>query len=125
MQHIKFTLDIAEEDALTCYALLARLVKKIEPFYTDQKDLLSLEVKMYTNEEDPHEKIAVFTVITTQGKIIEPGKGIQGCEMHELNGWGSEYQIVKPKRHKRKLLTTWLESIHNFFQRPDAKDDQT
>ena len=77
MQHIKFTLDIAEEDALTCYALLARLVKKIEPFYTDQKDLLSLEVKMYTNEEDPHEKIAVFTVITTQGKIIEPGKGIR------------------------------------------------
>lgn len=77
MQHIKFVFDIAEEEALTCYALLARLVKKIEPFYTDHKELLSLEVKMYTNEEDAHEKIAVFTLVTTQGKLIEAGKGIR------------------------------------------------
>jgi hypothetical protein len=77
MQHIKFVFDIAEEDVLTCYALLARLVKKIEPFYTDHKEFLSLEVKMYPNEDDAHEKIAVFTVITAQGKLIEAGKGIR------------------------------------------------
>jgi hypothetical protein len=77
MQHIKFTVDIAEEDTLTCYALLARLVKKIEPFYTDHKELLSLEVKMYPNEEDAHEKIVVFTVVTAQGKLIESAKGVR------------------------------------------------
>lgn len=75
MNHTKFIFDIAAEDALTCYALLARLVKKVEPFYTDHKELLSLEVKMYTNEQDKHEKIAVFTVITVHGKLIESGKG--------------------------------------------------
>jgi len=80
MKHIKFTFDIATEDALTCYSLLARLVKKIEPFYTDQKELLSLEMKMYTNEQDVHEKIAVFTVITSQGKLIESGKGIRPAD---------------------------------------------
>lgn len=29
-------------------------------------------------EDDPHKKCPV-----------EPGKGIVGCEMHDLNGWGS------------------------------------
>lgn len=24
---------------------------------------------------------------------VEPGKGIIGCEMHELNGWGASYHI--------------------------------
>lgn len=77
MKHTKFIFDIAAEDALTCYALLARVVKKVEPFYTGRKELLSLEVKMYTNEEEPHEKIAVFTIITSQGKLIESGKGVR------------------------------------------------
>lgn len=26
-------------------------------------------------------------------QCIESGKGIIGCEMHELNGWGSTYHI--------------------------------
>ncbi|HEY4832091.1 MAG TPA: hypothetical protein VIH61_05965 [Waddliaceae bacterium] len=28
---------------------------------------------------------------------IEPGKGIIGCEMHELNGWGELYHVKKHK----------------------------
>lgn len=56
---------------------------------------------------------------------IESGKGIQGCEMHELNGWGAEYHHAKPKSSKKKLLTTWLDAIHSFFQRPSSKDEQS
>jgi hypothetical protein len=75
MSHIKFILDISTEDALTSYALLSRLVKKVEPFFTNGRELLTLEVKMYTDEKDVTEKIAIFTVVTAQGKIIETGKG--------------------------------------------------
>jgi hypothetical protein len=28
---------------------------------------------------------------------VSPGKGIIGCEMHELNGWGLSYHIPKKK----------------------------
>jgi len=77
MQHIKFIFDITAEDTLTCYALLARLVKKVEPFYTDSTELLSLEVKMYYNEQEPTEIISVFTVVTAHGKLIESGKGFR------------------------------------------------
>lgn len=31
---------------------------------------------------------------------VEPGKGIIGCEMHDLNGWGLSLHI--PKKKKRK-----------------------
>lgn len=24
---------------------------------------------------------------------VSPGKGIVGCEMHEINGWGSQYHL--------------------------------
>lgn len=24
---------------------------------------------------------------------VEPGRGIIGCEMHELNGWGTDFHI--------------------------------
>lgn len=30
---------------------------------------------------------------------VEPGRGIQGCEMHDLNGWGEEYH-KPPRRHQ-------------------------
>ena len=33
-------------------------------------------------------------------KMIEPGKGIIGCEMHELNGWGNELHIKKKEIRK-------------------------
>ena len=29
---------------------------------------------------------------------VEPGEGIIGCEMHDLNGWGSELHQMKPKK---------------------------
>lgn len=37
---------------------------------------------------------------------VEPGKGIYGCEMHEINGWGNTLQ--HPKKRKRGLLATLL-----------------
>jgi hypothetical protein len=29
---------------------------------------------------------------------VEPGHGIIGCEMHELNGWGTELHQMRPKK---------------------------
>lgn len=33
---------------------------------------------------------------------VEPGKGITGCEMHEINGWGDHvhYPIQRQRRRK-------------------------
>ncbi len=31
---------------------------------------------------------------------VEPNHGIVGCEMHELNGWGSTLHIPRKKRRK-------------------------
>jgi hypothetical protein len=35
---------------------------------------------------------------------VEPGKGIIGCEMHEINGWGNDLHVPrsKPKKGKKK-----------------------
>lgn len=27
---------------------------------------------------------------------VEPGRGIIGCEMHDLNGWGTHLHQIKP-----------------------------
>ena len=35
---------------------------------------------------------------------VEPSKGIIGCEMHDLNGWGTSLDL--PKKKKRGLLRT-------------------
>lgn len=37
---------------------------------------------------------------------IETGKGIIGCEMHELNGWGNTFHV--PRRVKKRNLIEWL-----------------
>lgn len=29
---------------------------------------------------------------------VEPSHGIVGCEMHDLNGWGSELHHLKPRK---------------------------
>lgn len=34
---------------------------------------------------------------------VEPGRGITGCEMHEINGWGNS--IHQPKIKKKSFLT--------------------
>lgn len=41
---------------------------------------------------------------------VEPGRGIYGCEMHDLNGWGNTLQ--HPIKKKRKgLIATLLGSF--------------
>lgn len=37
---------------------------------------------------------------------VEPGKGIVGCEMHELNGWGN--QLHRPQKKQEGWLRTFL-----------------
>jgi len=37
---------------------------------------------------------------------VEPGKGIIGCEMHDLNGWGGAYHIFKKK--KKGLIASFF-----------------
>lgn len=37
---------------------------------------------------------------------VEPGHGIIGCEMHDLNGWGNE--IHQPRKKKRGFLSSLL-----------------
>ncbi|MEX1012318.1 MAG: hypothetical protein WD595_05925 [Waddliaceae bacterium] len=33
---------------------------------------------------------------------VESGKGIVGCEMHDVNGWGETFHHKKTKAKKRK-----------------------
>lgn len=41
---------------------------------------------------------------------VEPGKGIIGCEMHELNGWGNSLHI-HPKKKRKGLIERLLETL--------------
>lgn len=47
---------------------------------------------------------------------VEPSHGIKGCEMHELNGWGSSYHIPK-KKDKKNVIRTILEGFFGRFSR--------
>lgn len=49
---------------------------------------------------------------------VSSGKGIIGCEMHELNGWGEAYH--RPLKKKRGLIETLLGF---FFSSNDDKGD--
>jgi hypothetical protein len=40
---------------------------------------------------------------------VEPGHGIIGAEMHELNGWGTENHRMVPR--KKGLIRTFLSSL--------------
>lgn len=40
---------------------------------------------------------------------VESGKGIIGCSMTELNGWGETFH-TPPKEHKKSLLSVLLKS---------------
>lgn len=46
---------------------------------------------------------------------VEPGKGIVGCEMHEINGWGL-HRHRHPKAQKG-ILYTLFQGIANLFHR--------
>ncbi len=39
---------------------------------------------------------------------LEPGHGIIGCEMHEINGWGEAYQ---PPSYKKTWIRRLFETI--------------
>lgn len=46
---------------------------------------------------------------------VQPGHGIIGCEMHELNGWGNEIHI--PRRRKKGLIATLLSALFSPFMK--------
>lgn len=50
---------------------------------------------------------------------VESGKGIVGCEMHDLNGWGNT--IHQSKTRKKGLAATLLDSI---FGRKKTKNSE-
>lgn len=35
---------------------------------------------------------------------VEPGKGIIGCEMHEINGWGENIHFHRKKKESSLLI---------------------
>jgi hypothetical protein len=43
---------------------------------------------------------------------VEPGQGIIGCEMHDLNGWGNIIHVSRKKRDKgfMETLLSFLDS---------------
>lgn len=45
---------------------------------------------------------------------IEPGKGIVGCEMHEINGWG--LQVHRPEKSRPGLFQQLFEGIKRLFE---------
>jgi hypothetical protein len=47
---------------------------------------------------------------------VEPGRGIVGGQMHELNGWGLSYH--RPKPRKKGVLGTLLA---HWFRRTDEE----
>lgn len=44
---------------------------------------------------------------------LEPGKGLIGCEMHELNGWGNT--LDRPQGKKRGFLASLLIDLFKDF----------
>lgn len=50
---------------------------------------------------------------------VEPGRGIVGCEMHDLEGWGNTLHI--PKKPKKKgFVRTILGSIGKLFNKSES-----
>ena len=47
---------------------------------------------------------------------VRPSKGIIGCQMHEINGWGDTiHHFRKHKKRKKKGYLTWL--IESIFSK--------
>ncbi|MGK5593908.1 MAG: hypothetical protein ACSNEK_00940 [Parachlamydiaceae bacterium] len=49
---------------------------------------------------------------------VEPGHGIIGCEMHEMNGWGLSFH--QPKKKKRRGLIATL--VSSFFSKSNGNE---
>ncbi len=51
---------------------------------------------------------------------IEPGKGIVGCEMHDLNGWGEKHHVRKTGQRARKgIFSTLLFALFGRQQKEE------
>lgn len=46
---------------------------------------------------------------TLKKEKVESGKGIVGCEMHEINGWGNTHHTPRPQ--KRGVIYHFLEKV--------------
>lgn len=65
-----------------------------------------------------HKEYRDYPIDTPQIKEkVEPGKGIVGCEMHEINGWGNT--IHQPVIKKKGLFKRWMEVI--FGEKDESK----
>lgn len=51
---------------------------------------------------------------------LEPGKGIIGCEMHDLNGWGNEIHQRLPR--KRGRLSLLIASLFSGWRKDKKRD---
>lgn len=49
---------------------------------------------------------------------VESGKGIVGCEMHDLNGWGEELHVRK-KRTRKGIFSTLLFALFGRQQKEE------
>lgn len=47
---------------------------------------------------------------------VQPGKGIIGAEMHDLNGWGNSLHIPL-KRKKQSFFRTMINSLFGKFEK--------
>lgn len=52
---------------------------------------------------------------------VEAGKGITGCEMHDLNGWGESWHCTRQKKTRRGIIRTFLEGFFNFFKKKERE----
>lgn len=43
---------------------------------------------------------------------VEPGKGIVGCEMHDLNGWGMTFHLAPKVKEPGFFRTLWHRLFH-------------
>lgn len=48
---------------------------------------------------------------------VEPGQGIIGCEMHDLNGWG----LNQHKTRKKKKKSLWSRLMRYLFRKRDPE----
>lgn len=53
---------------------------------------------------------------------VQPGKGIVGCEMHDLNGWGNTLHIPVNK-NKKGFFRTMLNALSGKFNKKKGSND--
>lgn len=53
---------------------------------------------------------------------VEPSRGIVGCEMHDLEGWGYTLHVPPSKAKRKGLIRKLLDSISKFFYRSQSED---